>query len=153
MMICVYDMATDFDKLAEYDFKICAMQRAAVLKLHLTTCVSAAVAVSGGNVVGYATTQQYFGFVRIRPVYADNDTIATALVKYVLRSLEPGTPVSVCCPSGIRQQFWKRFGISTVKYTNLWMTNRPVDELNLDGVYSHYNIWYTVMWITLVLKI
>ena len=141
-------MTSDFAKLNKYDLKICAIPRAAVLQLHLRICVSVVLAFSGGELVGYVTTQQYSGLVHIRPLHADNDTIATALVKSVLQGLEPGTRILICCPLGIWQQFWKQFGISSAEPTNLFMSNRPVDEPNRDGVYSHYNSWYMTMWRT-----
>ena len=140
--------AKDFDKLGDYDSKICGISRASVLQVHLKFCVSALVAFSGGELVGYVTTQQHSEFVHIRPLYADNDTIASALVKSVLHSLEPGTPILINCPLGNRQQFWKEFGISSAERTSLSLTNKPADEPNRDGVYSHYNSWYMTMWRT-----
>ena len=147
--VCLRPYVTaDFDKLADYDSKICGISRSAVLQVHLKFCVSAIVAFSGGELVGYVTTQQHSGSVHIRPLYADNDTIASALVKSVLHNLEPGTPLVINCPLGNRQQFWKEFGISSEQGTSLSMANKPVDEQNRDGVYSHYNSWYMTMWRT-----
>ena len=48
----------------------------------------------------------------------------------------------------IGKTIWKQFGISSAEPTSLFMSNRPVDEPNRDGVYSHYNSWYMTMWRT-----
>ena len=135
----------DFAKITQYELKIGAVPRAAALKLHFNTCVSAVVAFSGGEVVGYATTQQHSGFFHIKPVYADNETIATALVKRVISIIGSGKPIVINSPLEKQHQFWKLFGISSVKHVALHMANKPIGFRNMDCVYSTCDLWYSTM--------
>lgn len=129
--------AIPFHQIVDYDRRFFPATREAFLSTFLTLPGQRSVgAVRDGKLVGFGAVRPSFVGLRVGPLYASSDDVATALLAK-LSELVSGGPLIVEVPdiNGAAIKLGERLGFEPTSETSRMFTG-PVPDLDLDGIYA-----------------